>query len=79
MVAYRLDLPAHSAIHHVFHVSQLKRAVGQRHQVTPILPTDFAIHLEPEQILQTRVVPRGTNRAQQVLVKWNNLPSTLAT
>ena len=78
-VAYRLDLPAHSTIQTVFHVSRLKRAVGQHHQVTPILPTDFTLHLVPKQILQTRVVSRGAHRVQQVLVKWNNLPFTLAT
>lgn len=55
-VAYRLELPAHSAIHPVFHVFQLKKAVGATHQVIPILPIDFAIHLAPEQILQTCMV-----------------------
>jgi len=53
--------------------------VGQHHRVTPILPTDFTLHLVPKQILQTRVVSRGAHRVQQVLVNWNNLPFTLAT
>ena len=78
-VAYRLDLPAHSSVHPVFHVSQLKKAVGASHQVTPILPSDFALQLAPEQVLQTRLVSRDNNQVQQVLVKWNNLPTTLAT
>jgi hypothetical protein len=68
-VAYKLDLPAHSSIHPVFHVSQLKKSVGANHQVTPILPSDFALQLVPEQVLQSRLV----------VVKWNNLPATLAT
>lgn len=62
----------------MFHVSQLKKAVGTGHQVTPVLPTDFAIKLAPEQVLDTRVVSRGANQVQQVFIKWNNLPSTLA-
>jgi hypothetical protein len=78
-VAYRLDLPPHSAIHPVFHVSQLKLVVGAGHQVTPTLPSDFALRLTPEQVLQTRSVVRGSHAVQQVLIKWNNLPSSLAT
>jgi hypothetical protein len=78
-VAYRLDLPAHSSIHPVFHVSQLKKALGATHQIITDLPYDFALNLVPEQILESRLVPRGNCRVQQVLVKWNNLPSSLAT
>jgi hypothetical protein len=78
-VAYHLELPAHASIHPVFHVSQLKKAVGSKHQVISTLPHDFALHLAPEQILQTRLVQRGHNQVQQVLVKWNNLSSELAT
>jgi hypothetical protein len=78
-MAYRLELPAHTSIHPVFHMSQLKKAVGTDHQVTPILPSDFALQLAPEQVLQTRAVLRGHSTIQQVLVKWNNLPASLAT
>lgn len=78
-VAYKLDLPSHSSIHPVFHVSQLKQAVGAGHQVTPVLPSDFALKLVPEQVLDTRVVPRGSTSVQQVYIKWNNLPVSLAT
>ena len=78
-VAYKLALLAHSAIHPVFHVSQLKRAIGAAHHVTPTLPTDFALQLAPEQVLETRSVRRGNSSVQQVLIKWNNLPTSLAT
>lgn len=78
-VAYRLELLAHSAIHPVFHISQLKKSIGATHRVIADLLADFALNLEPEQILQTRTVQHGTDRVQQVLVKWNNLPSSLST
>jgi hypothetical protein len=78
-MAYKLDLPAHSSIHPVFHVSWLKQAVGAGHDVTLILPSDFAIKLAPEQVLDTRVILRGADRIRQVFIKWNNLPSSLDT
>lgn len=78
-VAYKLDLPPHTSIHPVFHVSQLKQAVGSGHQVKPTLPSDFALKLTPEQVLHTRTVRRGDTAVTQVLIKWNNLPSSLST
>lgn len=64
MVAYKLQLPADSSIHPIFHVSQLKRIVGSSHEVTPVLPSDFAIKLAPEQVLDMHVVLCGLDHVQ---------------
>lgn len=56
-VAYRLKLPASAAIHPVFHVSQLKKAIGAQ-ESAPELPKgltdDMEVLLEPEEVLGTR-------------------------
>ena len=74
-VAYRLQLPPSSRIHPVFHISQLKAAIGQSIPVTP-LPTTFSSTGEfvvlPEAVLDTRYTEDGR---LEVLVQWMGLPA----
>jgi transposase InsO family protein len=78
-VAYRLELPASSSVHPVFHVSQLKKAVSSRHSVTAVPPSEDVLWSVPERILQHRSITKGTHSILQGLIKWSNLPISLAT
>ena len=76
-VAYRLELPPPASIHPVFHVSQLKKAVGDQ-AVSPVLPDSSAYYQVPERVLQRRLSP-SDRPVLQGLIKWSGLPSSLAT
>lgn len=69
-VAYKLQLPPDSAIHPVFHVSQLKAAVGHEEQVNASIPDISQTDLLPECVLDQRVCRRYGKMVPQVLVKW---------
>jgi hypothetical protein len=81
-VAYRLDLPASSKIHNVFHVSQLKDYTPDFTPVfkdLPTLPALDTMETEPEAVLDRRLMKKGNSSVLQVLIKWSNLPPDAAT
>jgi hypothetical protein len=72
-VAYKFYLPSSSSVHPVFHVSQLKKLVGDPHQVTSELPDHLFHWSVPEAILQRRSVMHGVRPVVQLLIKWSHV------
>jgi len=76
-MAYKLELPTTSRVHLVFHVSCLKKVIGDKLPVQKILPElndEEKIILEPEAIIETRTQQLRNRSISEYLIKWNNLP-----
>lgn len=81
-LAYRLQLPAESRVHPVFHVSLLKKYVGDAAPISsdiPQLTDDGYFVFEPTVILDTRWVRIGNRFTEESLVQWTHLPKEDAT
>lgn len=82
LVAYKLGLPSTSKIHVVFHVSLLKKKVGNHVVVQSELPytnDDGQFLVKPVTILQRQMVKRNNAAVVRVLVQWSNFPLEDAT
>lgn len=80
-VAYRLDLPPSCKIHTVFHVSQLKRAIGQQLHAPTIpheLTQELIMEVEPAALLGTRMAADKSGR-REVLIQWIGMADWEAT
>ena len=80
--ACKLQLPSSVQIHPVFHVSQLKKHVGDKSIPGPHLPlvnADGTVKTGPSEVLQVRQIPRNNAPVVQWLIKWINLPTEDAT
>eukprot|EP00253_Pinus_taeda_P007842 PITA_07842 len=74
-VAYKLALPPTAKIHPVFHVSCLKKVIGNKcriHTSLPELDEEGSIWLQPEQVLDTRIKQLRGRMIKEVLVKWKD-------
>ena len=78
-VAYKLSLPDSATIHPVFHVSWLKKAVGDLSQVSDTLPIHTDALQIPVKVLDRRVQTKDDVSISQVLIQWSSWPPTLAT
>jgi hypothetical protein len=78
-VAYKLELPAESSVHTVFHVSLVKKAVSPIHQISSTLPDSSTTTQIPVQVLDTRTISRGGTSIPQVRVRWSGCDDALAT
>lgn len=75
-VSYKLLLPATTNIHLVFHVSLLKKKIGDNAVVSSIFPvTDESskVKVSPIEILERRIIKKGDRAVAAGLIKWSNL------
>ena len=82
IMAYKLELPASSRVHPIFHVSCLKKVIGDKLPVQTIFPKldeEGKIILEPEADTETRTRKLRNRSILEYLIKSKNLPVEYST
>ncbi|XP_057999290.1 uncharacterized protein LOC131178348 [Hevea brasiliensis] len=79
MSAYRLRLPSDAIIHNVFHVSLLKPAYASIAASSELPPMSRQSVIQPQAILDRRIVKRKNATATQLLVHWQGYSPADAT
>ena len=77
-MAYKSELPESSRVHPVFHVSCLKKVIGDKILVQTILPKldeEGKIIFDPEVVTETRIRQLRNRSISKYLIKWKNLPT----
>ncbi|XP_050379620.1 uncharacterized protein LOC126796952 [Argentina anserina] len=71
-VAYKLELHASATIHDVFHVSLLKKKLGQSASVEPNLPPMASVKASwvPSRIIERRLIKRRGKAVVEWLILW---------
>ena len=75
---YKLELHASSWVHPVFHVSCLKKVIGDKILVQTIFPKldeEEKIILEPKAVTERRNWQLRNRSILEYLIKWKNLPT----
>lgn len=73
-----MDLPSHSKLHPIFHVSCLKPKLGAHVQTLPNLPpmdSDGVLCLEPQAIIQRRMKKLHYKAVTKVLAHQQDTPT----
>lgn len=81
-VAYRLQLPANSKLHPVFHVSLLKPKVDDHTPVSVTLPpfdSSGSVNLVPQRVLDMAVHRKRNRSITKWLIQWAGLPESDST
>ena len=77
-MTYKLELPSSLWVHRVFHVSCLKKVIGEKIPIQTILPKideEGKIILELEAVTETRTRQLRNLSISEYLIKWKNLPT----
>lgn len=77
-MAYKLELHVSLQVHPVFHVSCLKKVIGDKIPIQTIFPELYEegkIILDPEAITDTSIRQLRNRSISEYFIKWKKLPA----